>query len=140
MKTSTAIRIVRHSAIYDLVITVLFALPWTATLLFTGLTALHHTLGLEGATPSAADAFTLMFANLMGSIVSVWAVYRIVRPTIAAGIADTVARLFFSFGMIYALLGGASPLTAAMLTMELAWALVQGFAVLSARRAARAQA
>lgn len=140
MKTTTAIRIVRFSAIYDLVITFLFALPWTAALLFTGLTALHHSLGLSGATPSADETFTLMFANLMGSIVSVWAVYRIVRPTIAAGIADTVARSLFSFGMIYALIGGASPLTGAMLAMELAWALVQGYAVLSARRAARVQA
>lgn len=140
MTTSTAQKIVRWSAIYDLVVTAMFALPWTAVLLFGALAALHDSLGLSGATPSAADPFTLMFANLMGSLVVVWSVYRIWRPTIAAGVADTGARMLFSLGMIYALANGASPLTGTLLAMELVWAVVQGAAVVSTGRATTAPA
>ncbi len=126
--------IVRASAIYDLLVTVPFALPVTATWLFTALHTLHENLGLTGATPDAGAVFTLMFANLMGSVVSVWALFRIARPTLAAGVADTGARVLFSLGMITALAGGASPLVVVMLVLEVAWGVVQGVAVLRARR------
>jgi hypothetical protein len=77
----------------------------------------------------------VMFANLMGSLVVVWAVFRLFRPTRAAGTADTVARVVFSIGMAAALVHGASSLVAVMLVLELAWAVTQGVAVVTAKRA-----
>lgn len=134
MTHDRALTIIRASAVYDLLATVLFALPVTATWLLAALHALHENLGLTGVTPDAGNVFTLMFANLMGSVVSVWALFRIVRPTIAAGVADTGARVLFSLGMIAALVGGGSPLVLVMLALEVAWGIVQGIAVLRVRR------
>ena len=132
--------VIRVSALYDFIVTVPFALPWTAAWVFTMLGTVHESLGLAGVTPSPDDPFTLMFANLMGSIVSVWALFRIMRPSIAAGVADTGARLLFSLGMTVALLHGASPLTGVMLALELAWAVAQGLAIVASARTARTPA
>lgn len=136
MTLSNALRVVRFSAVYDLVVTAGFTFAVTATVILDGLGALHENLGLTGATPDAGDPYTLMFANLMGSVVTVWAVFRIVRPSLIAGAADVAARALFSLGMIAALLQGASPLVLVMLILEIAWALAQSAALFAARRAA----
>lgn len=129
----SARRVVRASAVYDLVVTVAFALPWTAAAVFGGLGALHHRLGLDGVTPSPDDVYQVLFAGLMGSVVTVWAVYRILRPSLAAGAADTLARGLFSLGMLVALTNGASPLVTTLLVPEVGWGVVQGIAVARAR-------
>lgn len=133
MTTASVRRIVRASAVYDLIVTAAFALPVTAPALFDGLGAAHRALGLTGSVPDSGDAYVVMFANLMGSLVVVWATFRILRPTRAAGAADSAARVLFSVGMLAALVSGASPLILVMLVPEIAWALVQGVAV-GARR------
>lgn len=102
-------RTVRASALYDLIVTAAFALPFTAPALFDLLGLLHVSVGGAGEVPSAHSVFTVMFANLMGSLVVVWSIYRLTRPTREAGIADTAGRVLFSLGMIAALLRGASP-------------------------------
>ncbi|WP_243075965.1 hypothetical protein [Microbacterium sp. SS28] len=140
MTHAQLIRIVRASAVYDLVVTSLFALPFTARWLFDALAALHDQLGLPGTTPDSGDVYAVMFANLMGGLVVVWSILRLVRPSFAAGTADIGARVFFSIGMLSALAAGASPLVAVMLVLELAWALVQGAAVAVRARQRRAGA
>jgi hypothetical protein len=140
MTLPNALRIVRLSALYDLVVTVGFAFTATATVIFQGLGALHESLGLTGSTPDPGDPFTVMFANLMGGVVTVWALFRIVRPSLAAGVADVGARVLFSLGMLAALGQGASPFVLLMLILEMAWAVVQGVALLAARRAAPSKA
>lgn len=134
MSEKQALNVVRASAFYDLIVTFAFALPFTAQWLFDGLTALHNTMGLTGSTPNSSDAHTVMFANLMGGLVTVWAIYRILRPSLAAGVADIGGRVFFSIGMIGALLAGASPLVMIMLVLEIVWAGLQGVALGSAMR------
>ena len=136
MTTASARRVVRASAAYDLVVTVAFALPWTAAGVFSVLGDLHHRLGLGGVTPSPGDVYQVLFAGLMGSVVTVWAAYRVAHPSLAAGAADTVARGLFSLGMAVALAHGASPLVLALLVPEVGWGVVQGVAVTRARRAA----
>ncbi|MEB0003784.1 hypothetical protein QN357_12680 [Cryobacterium sp. RTC2.1] len=132
--TSSAVRnTVRISAFYDLIVTAGFALPFTAPALFEGFGALQVALGLPGSVPDAGDVFTLMFANLMGSLVVVWSVFRLARPSRAAGAADTAARFLFSLGMAAALIHGASPLVLDMLILEVVWAIVQGAVMASAR-------
>jgi hypothetical protein len=135
MTLPNALRIVRLSALYDLVITAGFAFSMTATVIFDGLGALHENLGLTGSTPDPGDPFTVMFANLMGSVVTVWALFRILRPSLAAGAADVGARVLFSLGMSAALVQGASPLVLLMLILEIVWALAQSIALLAAHRA-----
>lgn len=134
MTSLTVRRTVRISAFYDLIVTAGFALPFTAPALFEGLGALGLSLGLPGSVPDAGDVFTVMFANLMGSLVVVWSVFRLARPSRAAGAADTAGRILFSLGMAVALIHGASPLVLGMLILEMLWAIVQGFVMLSARR------
>ena len=135
MTLPNALRIVRLSALYDLVVTVGSAFSVTAPVIFEELGALHGSLGLSGSTPDPGDPFTVMFANLMGSVVTVWALFRIFRPSLEAGVADVGARVLFSLGMLAALGQGVSPLVLLMLILEIAWAVVQSVAVLAARRA-----
>ena len=135
--TATAARVIRASAAYDLVVTAGFALPWTATLALASMSDVHRSLGLSGAVPVADDAFTLLLANLLGSIVSVWAVLRILRPVPVLGAADTVARLLFSTWFAWALMQGASPVLIGFLLPEVAWGLVQGAVVARALGAER---
>lgn len=125
MKPTTVARTIRFSAVYDLVVTSPFALPLTAPLAFAALGAIHGNLGLRGAVPSADDVFALLFANLLGAIVTVWSIFRIWRPTFATGVADTAARILFSIGMASALIRGASPITGVLLGLEIAWAVAQ---------------
>ena len=132
MSLRIALRVIRMSACYDLAVTVAFAFTATATLAFTALGDLHRALGFSGATPDPAEPFTMMFANLMGSLVTVWALYRIFRPSLAAGTADVGARLLFSLGMLTALLHGASALIIILLVLELAWAAAQAIAIVAA--------
>lgn len=131
---STARRIVRLSAAYDLVVTLGFAFPFTAPLVFWALADLHDRLGLTGMVPDPDQPFTVMFAVLMGGLVTVWSVFRLLRPSLLAGAADVAGRLFFSTGMIAALAAGATPLVGVMLALELGWAVVQAVAVARAAR------
>ena len=135
MTLLNALRVVRLSALYDLVVTAGFSFAVTAPVIFDGLGALHKNLGLTGSTPDPSDPFTVMFANLMGSVVTVWALFRILRPSLAAGAADVGARVLFSLGMSAALVQGASPLLLLMLILEIFWALAQSIALLAGRRA-----
>ncbi len=129
------LHVIQASALYDLIVTAAFATPWTAALAFRSLRSIHDTLGLSGALPSADVAFTTLFANLMGSLVVVWSVLRLVRPSRLLGVADTAARCLFALMMAFALAGGASTVLIGFLVAELAWALVQGGAVVSTRAA-----
>ncbi|GAB7193413.1 hypothetical protein NUM3379_41230 [Kineococcus sp. NUM-3379] len=131
--TITARRVVRASAGYDLIVTAGFALPFTAPVLFAALGTLHTAAALSGTTP-APDVFTVLFANFTGSVVTVWSVYRLLRPSRTAGAADVVARGLFSLAMIAALSRGASPILAVMLVLEIGWGLAQAGVLLSTRR------
>lgn len=130
MTDSTVRRVVFFSALYDLLATWPFATPWTATWLSGQLGALHLQLGLAGSAPSLDSPTALLFANLMGSIVTVWSLLRLLRPTTELGAADTAGRVLFSTWMMFALLHGASPVLVPFLVLEVAWGLVQGAVVL----------
>lgn len=122
-------RVIRASAFYDLVVTAGFALPWTASASLALISDLHRGLGLHGSLPVVDDPFTMLFANLLGSIVVVWSVVRLLRPVPLLGAADTVGRLLFSAWFGWALLQGASQVLIGFLVLEIAWGLLQGSAV-----------
>ncbi len=130
MTDSTVRRVVFFSALYDLLVTWPFATPWTASWLSIQLANVHLQLGLTGAPPALDSPTALLFANLMGSIVTVWSVLRLLRPTAELGAADTAGRALFSTWMVFALLHGASLVLVPLLVLEVAWGLVQGAVVL----------
>lgn len=72
---------------------------------------------------------SLLFANLLGTLVCVWSVQRMRHPNADHGLADTITRLMFAGWMIYALTHGASGVIGFFLFAELAWAVVEGAAV-----------
>lgn len=80
-------------------------------------------LGL-GVLPEP-DLWHTLYANLMGSVVIVWAALRTVRPLPVHGLFDGVARILFSAWMAYALAHGASRILWLFLTVEVAWGIVQ---------------
>ena len=126
--------LVRASGLYDLVVTLGFATPWSFALLHEGLSGLHGGLGLAGEIPPFAPVHMLM-ANLMGSIVCVWAWLRIRHPEQRFGRYDAAGRVLFSAWMLYALLKGASGLLWGMLVLEVLWAMAQLAPVLRGRAA-----
>jgi len=121
MWTSTQYRnVVRGSAWYDLIVTAAFATPWSFAVLHGFLTALN----LPGELPAFQPVHMLM-ANLLGSVVCVWAVLRIRDPQPVYGRYDAVARFLFAAWQAYALMHGASSLLIGFLVFELAWGVAQ---------------
>ncbi|MET8770485.1 hypothetical protein [Streptomyces sp. NPDC004658] len=116
-------RLVRASAWYDLAVTAGFATPWTYTLVHGALSSSAGTFGL-GVLPEP-DLWQTLYANLMGSVVLVWATLRIVRSLPLHGLFDGVARILFSTWMAYALAHGASRILWLFLTFEVAWGVAQ---------------
>ena len=135
MWTSTQYRhVVRGSAWYDLIVTAAFVTPWSFAALHGVLTALGQALDLPGELPAFAPMHMLM-ANLLGSVVCVWAVLRIRDPQALYGRYDAVARFLFAAWQGYALVHGASSILTVFLVFELAWGIAQ---VLPARAPSRA--
>lgn len=117
------LRLVRASAWYDLVVTAGFATPWTYVLLHGALSRLGAASGL-GALP-AVDPIQTLYANLMGSVVVVWALLRVVRPQPVYGLFDGIARALFASWQAYALLHGGTRLLWVFLAAEVAFGLAQ---------------
>jgi hypothetical protein len=117
------LRLVRSSAIYDLIVTAGFATPWTFTLLHAALDAASGALGLRGFPD--LDLMQVFYANLMGSVVVVWSLLRVVRPQVIHGLFDGIARVLFSSAMVYALAHGGPELLWGFLIVEAAWGVLQ---------------
>ncbi|MBB2887938.1 MULTISPECIES: hypothetical protein [Pseudomonas] len=135
MWSSTQYRqLVRGSAWYDLIVIAAFATPWSFTALHGVLLRLTQTFNLPGELPPFEPMHMLM-ANLLGSIVCVWAVLRIRDPQPVFGRYDAVGRFLFSAWQAYALAHGASSLLAIFLFFELAWGVAQVLPVRTPSRA-----
>jgi hypothetical protein len=117
-------RVVKASAIYDLIVTAPFATPWTFVLLATAFAGLDATLGLPGSI-EIPQGLSLLMGNLMGSVVVVWSVarYRLGLPIL--GRYDAVARFLFAAWQIYALAGGLSWIILPILFAEIGFGVMQ---------------
>ena len=125
MWTSTQYRnVVRGSAWYDLIVTAAFVTPWSFAALHGVLTALGQAMDLPGELPAFAPMHMLM-ANMLGSVVCVWALLRIRDPQALYGRYDAVARFLFAAWQGYALVHGASSILTVFLVFELAWGVAQ---------------
>jgi hypothetical protein len=117
------LRVVRASAWYDLLVTVGFATPWTYALVHGALSSLAGTLGL--GVMAALDPMQTLYANLMGSVVVVWAILRIVRPLPVYGLFDGAARMLFAMWQAYALGQGVTRVLWLFFVVEVAFGAVQ---------------
>ncbi|RKG67815.1 hypothetical protein D7W79_34920 [Corallococcus exercitus] len=127
-------RVVFASALYDLVVTVPFATPWTAEVVLSNLRAVHQALGAGGDPLPAFTSTHLFFVALFGTIVTLWSVVRLFQSTAFNGAVDTAGRALFSTWMVWALTQGATRVVLGFLVLELAWMFAQGGAILGSRR------
>ncbi|MCQ6260140.1 hypothetical protein [Pseudomonas sp. Q11] len=130
-------RLVRGSAWYDLIATAAFATPWSFAAVHGVLVSISQMLNLPGELPPFASVHMLM-ANLLGSIVCVWAVLRIRDPQPLYGRYDAAGRFLFAAWQLYALLHGASAVLWVFLFFELLWGVMQVLPVRASSRASLA--
>lgn len=116
-------RIVRTSAIYDVLMTAPFATPWSFAWLHQQLSGLNQQLG--GAALPPFLAFHVLIACLLGSVVLVWSALRISDPQPRFGRFDAAARLLFSLWMGWTLMATGQPVLWLFIVPELAWGLLQ---------------
>lgn len=125
MLSETAFRrVVRASALYDLVVTAPFATPWTFLLVMGLIGQLHVALGLPGQVP-VFDATHVLSGNLMGSVIVVWSLARLHLALPILGRYDATARVLFTIWQIYAVLNGASPLLLVLTVFEIGFGIAQ---------------
>lgn len=122
--TSTYLRVMRASAWYDLLVTAGFATPWMFAAIRTGLNGLSGLLGIAARFPAFEPAQMLM-ANLLGSIVTVWAVLRLREARVQYGRYDAAGRFLFAIWQLYALAQGAHPIIWGFFVIEVAFGIVQ---------------
>nr|WP_263263481.1 hypothetical protein [Pseudomonas sp. RIT-PI-S] len=128
INANSNLRIVRASALYDLIATAAFLTPWTASLCLKGFAALSQALELARPVP-ALDATAMLFANLLGSLVVVWAVWRLRYPSRAVGHYDALARGLFATWQLVAVAHGASVLVLGFTLFEVGFGIAQGWPV-----------
>lgn len=122
-------RVLRAGAIYDLLVTLPFATPFTAAWMLTVLGKAHDALGLGGAPLPAFGASHLMFVSFFGTIVTIWSLLRATSRARVVHVLDTCGRAFFSAWMGWALLHGASHTVAVFLVLEVGFFVAQAWAL-----------
>ena len=127
MKLTRYQKIIRFSAIYDLIVTFPFALPIVSVWMIGAFSFAHNYLGLKGDVPSF-DGSHMLFVNLMGCIVTVWSVLRILKPELIFGLFDSFGRFSFASWQLYYLLNHqVTPLLWLLFVPELLWGIVQAY-------------
>ena len=129
LKSSDYSKIVRASAIYDLLVTAPFATPFTFKIILSTMAIIHNSLGLSGQLPIFKIELSF-FANLLGSIVIIWSILRIRTPEPRFGIYDGFGRLAFSLWMLWAITNGVSQVLIGFLILEFGWAIIQFFPII----------
>lgn len=118
------LHIVRASALYDLIVTAGFMTPWTALFVFEAFAALSGALALNRPVPTL-DITSMLFANLLGSVVVVWSFVRLMQPSRRLGLYDALARILFASWQLYAVAHGATYLILGFTCFEVAFAIAQ---------------
>lgn len=136
-KLAPYLRLVRASALYDLLVTAPFATPWSLAWLLRQLDELGQALGLAPLAVFPPEA--LLLGNLLGSVVCVWAGLRLAKPSLLLGRLDAVARGLFALWQAWALHQGASPLLAVFLLVEIGFGVAQAWPVSPTSRRSQTQ-
>ncbi|MEO6014638.1 MAG: hypothetical protein ABIQ30_13760 [Devosia sp.] len=128
LDTKTYRRIVRASALYDLVVTVPFVTPWSFGLVAAAVGLADTGLGLPGIVP-LPDVLTVLLANLLGSVVVVWSIVRLRLVLLVLGRYDAVARGLFAIWQVNALAHGMSWAIVPLLMFEIGFGVLQALPV-----------
>ncbi len=120
--------VVKASAWYDLLIILPFTTPWTLDYLYALLLQQHNYWQFQGQLHSL-NATTILFANLLGSIVLVWSLFRVLRPQVILGRFDAISRWLFSCWQIYAWMHGASSLILCFTVFEIGFGIAQSLPI-----------
>lgn len=136
-KLAPYLRLVRASALYDLLVTAPFATPWSLAWLLRQLDAQGQWLGFAPLATFSPEA--LLLGNLLGSVVCVWAALRLASPSVTLGRYDAVARGLFALWQAWALYQGASPLLAGFLVFEIGFGIAQAWPVSPVSRGVQPQ-
>jgi len=117
--------VIRGFASFDLVVTGLFALPWTAKLLFTLVYELHSVLIYANPPGFVINTMTLAFANIMGLIGMLWALVRLKTPTRDYARWDAIGRFYVAAILLWYIAGSLSPIFLIFVATELIGAIWQ---------------
>jgi hypothetical protein len=110
---------------FDLVATAAFATPATAALFVRAIYAMDQLLGGTAAVPAFSSLQWLM-ATLAGSLGVLWAVVRLMSPSVFLAQADSVARCWVAGLILYYVLAGDAPhVLLAFVVTELGGAALQ---------------
>jgi hypothetical protein len=71
----------------------------------------------------------MLMANLLGSLVTVWAILRLRDPKLMYGRYDAVARFLFAVWQLYAVAHGASVIILGFTLFELAFGIAQSLPI-----------
>jgi hypothetical protein len=123
LSAATYRKIVRASALYDVVVTAPFATPWSFAMLVGVLSSTNQQLGGNPLPPFTP--FHTLIACLLGSVVLVWSALRLSDPQQRFGRFDGVARLLFSTWMGWALSVTGAPVLWLFVVPEFAWCVAQ---------------
>jgi len=121
-------RAVKTSAIYDLATCLPLALPGVAWLYLIVLDTLNGAAGLGGQVGELSP-LAMMFVNFLGSLISIWAVIRLINPSWANGLTDIAVRTLFSIAMLNAIFNGVPGLISVLWVCEMVLLLVQAYFV-----------
>jgi hypothetical protein len=122
------LRIVRASAWYDLVVTIGFITPWTFNAILESLNMLSGLLGITTALPAFGPE-QMMMVNLLGSIVTVWAILRLRHTEQRYGRYDAAGRFLFAGWQLYAVALGANPIILGFTVLEIGFGIAQSLPV-----------
>jgi hypothetical protein len=122
------LRIVRASAWYDLLVTIGFATPWTFAMIHHSLASVIQALGLQGGFPAFGPVHMLM-ANLLGSIVTIWAILRLRDTRREYGRYDAAGRFLFAAWQLYAVAHGANVIILGFTLFELGFGIAESLPI-----------
>jgi hypothetical protein len=125
-------RILAAGAIYDLVVVAPLASPWTAPFHLEVLNFFNRLGGFSGSMPDFLP-IDLLFINLFGIIVLVWAVARLKWPGRPLVLGDLAVRLSVSAVLgWYTMQGSVNGIVSLFFLIELGFVAIDWFALRSA--------
>jgi len=119
-------RAVKTSAIYDLVTCLPLALPGIAGVYLAILDTLNGAVGLGGQVGELSP-LAMMFINFLGSMLSIWAIMRLINPSWGNALTDVAVRFFFSIAMLNAIMNGVPGLVGILWACELCLLMAQAY-------------
>jgi len=132
MNDKKALSLFRAVGVWDLALTLPFAVPGLNALMVALLGRMHALLGGRAEFPSFAPLH-LFFVGLFGLMCVLWAVIRVHKPSRLLAGYDTAGRFVVASFMIATSVSGVSPVPALFAVSEIGWGVIQAIALVRSR-------